>query len=142
MPKAASKKSEPLVPAIVTEKELADAQKALKDEQTRSKARSSLRYHLASIGKLDAFNECNAPFKKQFFVKWFAAEMSSGVGSEVAQDAHKIVVTNQKDKTGVWWNKKKMIDEWGEPKALEKIEVLDQDESRHRLNVKELHKTT
>ena len=69
--------------------------------------------------------------KDRFLKAWFAKEMGSPTGTRLARDSRRLVTEQGKLQTGKWWGQAKMIAEFGETKALAKIEALDKLPDRH-----------
>jgi len=122
--------AEPITMPNVSAKEVADAEKVLKDEFEKRRANSNMMYWLQSQEKRDQYDALSPKLRKEFALSWYAWSLREGDTSKVSKRA---LGAEKKEKDiGKWMSKQELINKYGETKAASKVAALDLKPARHR----------
>jgi len=114
----------------VSDEELEKAKSLLKDAEEAKRVRSSMVLWLEGQGSKKVYDGWPIGKRKEYFQSWFADKLKNGSGTSKATKTATLIKQN-KNKVA-WWSLTKMISEFGEQKAKEKVEVFDKDPTKWR----------
>ena len=122
--------AEPIAMPNVTAKEVADAEKVLKDETEKRRANSNMMYWLQLQDKRAEYDNLSPKLRKEFALSWYAWSLREGDTTKVSKRA--LGAEKREKDVGKWMSKQELINKYGETKAKKKIAALDLKPARHR----------
>ena len=114
-------KADPIKKPIVTDSDYAKAQKLLEDETELKRQRSSLSFYLQTHGQKEEFSSWDPKERKKFLITYLADKLASGNLKSTAKTLRTVDSRDTRKRWCEWWNKKQMIDTWGQEKAEARI---------------------
>ena len=111
----------PIEKPVVSDSDYAAAKKLLENEEELKRQRSCLSFFLESRGQKEEYADWSREAKKEFLIIFLADRLASGKLKSTMRTFRTVDSVDTNKRSFEWWNKKQMIDTWGEAKAIARI---------------------